>query len=374
MELQWVIPGKNKVDDEIKNPSLLFEKFLSVKNFENDTKREGIQKLIKNDSKRFLTLNPSSEYVKAYQQKMQNLEIGLSESGYKVKTYTYKSVSPFIIGMGSPSALENGLTFNRNWGLPTIPSSAIKGVIRNYIEFYGTEEEKKKVEKYLGSDDDEHPKSGEVNFLSAYMLETGKNVYVTDIINNHFQPYYGAEDKEEELLKNPPNDWYNPNPVFFISLSKGLNFNFTIVGKDEEVIEEVSEWLQRALKEIGVGAKTAVGYGRFTLDKAKTDKVRTQREKAALASLKRTAKDLEKMTPFERKVYEIEMIEDATKKFNLSLELFNKIDSLESEEEKKKYAMAVKKIWQGMENKWIGKLSKKQVAKVKKIKDILKEE
>ena len=356
MELQWAIPGRNKIEGNLKNPSLLFDKFLSVKNFASDMEKgKNIESLTN-------LLQPGDEYVKAYQQKMENLEMGLHTSGYLVGKYIYKSISPFIIGMGRPSALENGLTFNRNWGLPTIPSSAIKGVVRSYIEFYGIDEERKKVQKYLGSDDDNNPESGKVNFLNAYMLESSR-VYRLDIINNHFPDYYQKENV-------PPNDWFNPNPVTFLDLRINIKFVFPILGRNEEIIQEVSSWLERALLGSGIGAKTAVGYGRFVLDKSASNesnsKIKKQQEEQAKSAI------LEKMTPLERTFYEIETA-PADKKFEKSIAMFNKLDSIEDEQEKIEYAKELKKIWMEI-GKWNKKdQSKKQVKKSEKLKKILKE-
>jgi len=105
----------------------------------------------------------------------------------------------------------------------------------------------------------------------------------TDIVNCHYNDYYGSEGSEE----TPPSDDQNPNPVTFLAVKPGTEFTFPFrladwpatPGRDPEekerwqalqpftqpddVIPQVKTWLQKALGEYGLGAKTAAGYGYF---------------------------------------------------------------------------------------------------------------
>ena len=79
-------------------------------------------------------------------------------------------------------------------------------------------------------------------------------------MNNHYPEYYEG--------KKPPADWLSPRPIFFLAM-KEVAFQFHLGcilppgGNPEGLLNTVKDWLVKALKESGVGAKTAVGYGRM---------------------------------------------------------------------------------------------------------------
>lgn len=101
----------------------------------------------------------------------------------------------------------------------------------------------------------------------------------TDLVNCHYSKYYGSEGT------TPPSDDDSPIPVTFLAVKPGTGFIFPFrlewpmqPGRDDEekhrveilngitrpsVINQVTLWLQKALGEFGVGAKTAAGYGYF---------------------------------------------------------------------------------------------------------------
>ena len=80
-----------------------------------------------------------------------------------------------------------------------------------------------------------------------------------DIMNNHYPDYY-------EGGKKPPADWQSPRPILFLTV-KETKFKFVlgIKPKDEKdnpkLLQKAIDLLNSALKEKGIGAKTAVGYG-----------------------------------------------------------------------------------------------------------------
>ena len=250
------LPGNIQIEiEKVSNPSMLFDKCLNEYSFNTQEKYHSLEKIASSltSSYKFGQV----DVYKAYKQRMENLAEGLRSQGYKVKKFKLKSVSGLCIGMGRDSAIENGITLERNLGIPIIPSSSIKGVVRSYVTLYGTEKEQSKINKYFGSDDDQNPKPGEVDFLNAYMI-AGKEAYKVDIINNHFPDYYS-----DQNATTPPNDWFNPIPVYFIRISEEKIFEFTIIGQDDEILSEVQILIEKAFKEVGVGGKTSVGYGRM---------------------------------------------------------------------------------------------------------------
>ncbi|HCZ06896.1 MAG TPA: type III-B CRISPR module RAMP protein Cmr6 [Thermotogae bacterium] len=175
--------------------------------------------------------------------------------------------SRLLVGSGNPAPTEVGMTFSRNYGVPVIPASAIKGCFSHYLKEILEEDGEKLIDKetfrYLFGEDlnknSEENIRGSLIFLDAIpiTLEFG-----LDIVNNHFQPYYMQKE-------HPPNDWYNPVPVTFLVVEKG-KFRFTILideERNEGLNNETKEKLRNAFRDMletyGIGAKTNYGYGRF---------------------------------------------------------------------------------------------------------------
>ena len=180
--------------------------------------------------------------------------------------FTMKLKGRLLVGSGNPSALEVGMTFSRNYGVPIIPGSALKGAFSNYIK---EEPEKVKINEDLkfifGQGDptkEDDNTRGAIVFLDAIPQEAVS--FELDIVNNHFQPYYMEE-------SNPPNDWYNPVPVAYLVVSNTA-FRFTALynsmmtlPKDKfiKLKKSIEESFVDMLTLYGVGAKTNYGYGRF---------------------------------------------------------------------------------------------------------------
>jgi CRISPR-associated protein Cmr6 len=83
----------------------------------------------------------------------------------------------------------------------------------------------------------------------------------------HFLPYY-----EDPRGTVPPADWHSPIPIPFLVVDSDQVFLFALLPRDpsdqqhKTDCQTASAWLTDALEWIGAGAKTAVGYGRFTRD------------------------------------------------------------------------------------------------------------
>ncbi len=170
------------------------------------------------------------------------------------------------IGIGNASVFENGITLHHVYGFPYLPASSIKGIANHYAQDMLKDENeneneneklgdnkvtKKDYNDIFGTEKNE----GKIIFFDAYPQKLLNNSVQPDIMNNHYQDYY-TEGKA-------PADWLSPNPVFFLTL-KGVAFTFYIGIKkdaDEQLLQKAKRWLESALKEKGIGAKTAVGYG-----------------------------------------------------------------------------------------------------------------
>jgi CRISPR-associated protein Cmr6 len=77
-------------------------------------------------------------------------------------------------------------------------------------------------------------------------------------MNIHYPKYYGSGN-------DAPTDTQSPVPIFFLTVHE-TSFQFILGVKDKadnHLLEKAYSWLENALREKGIGAKTAVGYGYF---------------------------------------------------------------------------------------------------------------
>ncbi|MBA3532225.1 MAG: type III-B CRISPR module RAMP protein Cmr6 [Ardenticatenales bacterium] len=164
-----------------------------------------------------------------------------------------------VVGLGGTSVLETAMTLHRIYGLPLIPGSAIKGMARAYAELVG-DEDTSQIETVFGpppGSKEKKLRAGEVIFLDAVPLPP--LCLEVDVMNPHYGEWY--------LKKHPaPGDYLSPVPVAFLTVARGTRFRFAVAARRSgqgEQVEKAAEWVKKGLEEMGIGAKTAAGYGFF---------------------------------------------------------------------------------------------------------------
>jgi len=201
------------------------------------------------------------------------------------------------------SVLENsGLCFHRNFGLPYIPGSAIKGATRHYAweqwKNCQSDDEKRNLAKQI-SDTFGYPTndkgldnfiekngickseaSGNVAFLAAVAQVSKKTPpppqLVMEVATPHHKDYYGG--KGTKAFDNE-----DPVPIFFPAIEAGTKFDFFLVAlKKDADLEFAKKMLEGMLCKNGIGAKTASGFGWFD----KTETVENTRQNPSLAKWK----------------------------------------------------------------------------------------
>jgi len=184
-----------------------------------------------------------------------------------------------VVGLGQASILETSMTLNRITGIPIIPGSALKGLAASYALLYELkvtkrfEEVEQIYQQYKKREIVEMPE-GYQNFIDIFGTQdaSGKIIFLDavptkapklepDIINNHYPEYYSSNNAEQY-----PTPYQNPVLVYFLTLGKESQFAFAVAGqeqdeKTEQLVKIAKEWLCQGLSELGVGAKTAAGYG-----------------------------------------------------------------------------------------------------------------
>jgi len=204
---------------------------------------------------------------------------------YKVEEGIFSLNWRLIVNLGAASVYETSLLFHRNYSVPYIPGSAVKGVMRYWaiLKFAEKLGNLKVIDDALSQGKDlkisignisfndlirifgTQNKKGEVIFFDALpIIEQNKDFIVLDVMNVHYKPYYEASERElEERREKAPGDWHDPVPVFFLAVEKGTKFRFVLASRNENLVKKAKELLREALENIGVGAKTSAGYGYF---------------------------------------------------------------------------------------------------------------
>lgn len=193
-----------------------------------------------------------------YQSRHQAILQGL---GYGVFNPTLTTTSRLVVGLGNPNPSENGLTFHHVYGFPIIPGSAQKGVCAHYTkDFEGKNENDSEYKEIFG----DTKQKGKVIFLDAFPVlinnDLPSGLLDLDIMNPHYQEYYSSQGKI------PPADYLSPNPILFLAVGLGVPFQFTLIAphQHENLLGMAGSWLKSALKIMGIGGKTEVGYGRLS--------------------------------------------------------------------------------------------------------------
>jgi CRISPR-associated protein Cmr6 len=209
------------------------------------------------------------------------------------KQLKFKPDWRMIIGLGGASVYETSITLHHVYGIPYIPASAVKGVVRScwIQEVFGYEDkdeskdedkEKDKYEKRALKNDDFRavfggPKckdaqgkelkaqAGDVLFFDAFPLALSEKSIQADIMNPHYGDYYGESYDDKHPPKTWPTDTQNPVPVHFLTVAN-TTFSFAFgcrpgTKNATHLLTLTERYLCQALTERGIGAKSAVGYG-----------------------------------------------------------------------------------------------------------------
>lgn len=195
----------------------------------------------------------SKEIFEAHAGRWQNLaqEIGAI-------TFTARPEWRVIVGLRSNDILESGIMLHPVFGFPTLPATALKGITRAYARWV-LERPDEELDALLGVADEEESRCGDLVFLEGSPVTPP--MIERDVINPIFGPYYRD-------LKTPPAAYLSAHPTFFLALGAASSYQFGVASQsgDQKAAQEGVSWLQGALVDLGIGAKTAAGYGYWIVD------------------------------------------------------------------------------------------------------------
>lgn len=232
----------------------------------------------------------------------------MEQAGWRSFIIHAQLTSSFVSGLGMTHPTETGMVLDHTSGMPYIPAASQKGALRmahiinslleddtgNWKELetllaQGIVKEEpmkdsKKMELCWQEDDTsktlfgfsgkKNSLAGQLIVLDAYPL--APPTLGEEILNPHFGDYYKGN-------RGPTED-QSPIPVKFMVVKSGADFVFRLLlrrslesalEKDQEKLTELIEKnLPRAICEEGMGAKTALGFGRFAvITKGEPEKV-----------------------------------------------------------------------------------------------------
>ncbi len=217
----------------------------------------------------------------------------LAEGNAQLFSLPMIATSPFATGLGNEHPLENGFSFLTPYGLPYLPGSGVKGVIRRAAEELASSEwgetqgwSKDAIRQLFGPgeedfarDRDTPARQGALRFWDVFPQIGAMCV---EIMTPHLGEYYQGN--------ATPNTSLTPNPIPFLAVPAKARFCFHVECapasiSDENLRENWRALLQAAFehagKWLGFGAKTAVGYGHMQIDEKTLAALEEEREKAA---------------------------------------------------------------------------------------------
>ena len=189
-----------------------------------------------------------------------------------------KSIAPFTTGLGNEHPLENGFSFLTPYGLPYLPGSGVKGVVRRAAEELAGGDwgnscdwQLSLIRVLFGQEDNERQlhTRGALSFWDVIPALAGDKL-VVDVMTPHYSHYYQQKQHEGSGIESP-HDSGQPNPINFLTVPPDSEFAFRVVCDRKRLPPELSEddkWkkllesaFEHAFEWCGFGAKTAVGYG-----------------------------------------------------------------------------------------------------------------
>lgn len=213
----------------------------------------------------------------------------------RIVTFEATLAARLMVNMAGGVIENAGICLDRCFGLPFIPGSAVKGIARAQALWevkeakpddklrllrlalalfgYGKQDVTGKGDwvwaagKNLAQEVAASLKADEFKgcacFLPAY--PTTPPMLVVDMVNPHYPDYYRG--------KRPhATDDENPVPNYFPAVEAGSAFGFAVLLNRVpegfhacELLDAARGWIERAITQKGVGAKTAAGYGWFRM-------------------------------------------------------------------------------------------------------------
>lgn len=269
------------------SPAMRFGMYLPLWNRSFDKEKETVESLKRVSRLNNNDVNTLNGLVKRQAQ--------LAQTAQQLLTLEAVAIAPFATGLGNEHPTENGFAFLNPYGLPYLPGSGVKGVLRQAARELASGEwgdsngwSGAAITALFGLESvdgaAEHQR-GALVFWDVIPQIKGDRLAV-EIMTPHQKHYY----QETQT----PHDSGQPVPISFLSLPAGSSFTF-YVQCNKALLPDLlrnNQWqallqsaFEHAFNWLGFGAKTAVGYGAMTEDAAR--KAEREEQRKAKAELER---------------------------------------------------------------------------------------
>lgn len=203
---------------------------------------------------------------------------------------------PHETGTGENDEYKLGMHFDYTYGIPVIYGSSVKGVLHSYFQEYVgklhivqngenkvlsyakgeslTAEQQKKLEREIfgsnidsSDDNDNMPVGNRDIFFDAIPVQAAPPVRVP--IKDSQRIYPGSVLSDDYLCPHNENVFKDPIPIHFLRITPGVIIRFGFHLQDTCVdgicfsADAKIELYKKILTDVGIGAKTNVGYGRL---------------------------------------------------------------------------------------------------------------
>jgi len=210
--------------------------------------------MMKQGNAGYLKLSGLRDLAAAYAQRQAEVLSSYRQRGYALEIFQACPEWRMVVGLGGASVLETDITLHHLYGLPIIPGSALKGLARSYALLNeGRDDDDPLFADAFGTVK-EPKRAGGVVFFDALPVTSPR--FQLDVMNPHYGEYYRYRGQ------SPPVDYLNPAPIYFLTVAR-TTFLFALAARNgrREWLRAAAGWLQKGLETMGVGAKTAAGYG-----------------------------------------------------------------------------------------------------------------
>jgi CRISPR/Cas system CMR subunit Cmr6 (Cas7 group RAMP superfamily) len=182
--------------------------------------------------------------------------------GHEWRSLVLAPVWRLVVGHGEDNVNETGPTMSPVYGLPIVPGSALKGLAAAQARAAHDDGLLTPLLRVFGSPRPEvaaDAEQGSVVLLDALPVEPPS--LVVDVLTPHVQPYYKIDGGVPSAA---PAEYHNPVPVRFLAVEAPTRFRAVLAGPAADV-DQVTALLRAAVDDLGLGGKTAAGYGYCTL-------------------------------------------------------------------------------------------------------------
>ena len=227
------------------------------------------------------------KFIENRKKEMQDLSAKVSD-GSSAYSFTAKTVYPgLLIGMSNPTAntvqesdnnkndkntdFKTGFTFDYISGLPYIPGSSIKGILRDAMRKYQED-----VIEYLKEDLESDDKIADlVKELFGDAQEDEGYSYTNTSKRDVFLDAVIIEgDNDKYILKDdyitPHSEFKDPVPIHILALRPDVKIMFYFIIRKDKIggLDSSKRFnlYKDLLLDLGVGARTNIGYGSLEED------------------------------------------------------------------------------------------------------------